>query len=133
MKQAATIAEVLSIVGVTAGIMVGLLWLVFRLARGRWVSAPAEIVDEELRWMLPDGTVHSWTMEPPTSPTDAAPPFAAPADDADLEIHYRSHRPWQPHLEPVAHDEKALGLVTLLLLGVGVLSFVTSTVLGFVG
>ena len=125
MKQVATIAEVLSIVGILGGLMVGLLWLVFRLARGRWVAAPAEIVDDELRWMLPDGTVHSWSMEHLPVPADAATP------DTDLEIHYRSRRTHEPHLEAVAHDERALRLVTLLLLGVGALSFVASTVLGF--
>lgn len=127
VKEAGTIAEVLSIVGLTGGLMVGLLWLVFRVARGRWVSAPAEVVDEELRWMLPDGTVHSWSTEHLALPKDAA------TSGADLEIFYRSHRPWEPHLERVAHDEKSLGLVTLLLLGVGVVAFVASTILGFVG
>ncbi len=133
MKEAATIAEVLSIVGIVGGLMVGLLWLVFRLARGRWVAAPAEIVDDELRWMLPDGTVHSWSMEHLPMPADAAIPLEAQSEAGDLEIHYRSRRPFEPHLEAVAHDEKALRLVTLLLLGVGVVAFVASTILGWVG
>ncbi|MDH6182159.1 hypothetical protein M2152_002341 [Microbacteriaceae bacterium SG_E_30_P1] len=123
MKEAGTIAEVLSLVGTVGALLLGAIWLILRLGRGSWVSTAAEVVDGELRWMLPDGTVHRSTL-----PTDAP----APSGD-ELEIHYRTLRPDVPHREPVAHDERGLLLVTLILFGVGVVSFVASTILGALG
>lgn len=122
MKEVGGIAEVVSIVGFSGGLLVGLVWLVMRVARGRWVSAPAEIVDGELRWLSRDGTVQKLDLG-----------GHAPEGTAELEIHYRAHRPDEPYFEAVAHDEKGLRLVTLVLLAVGVVGFVASMVLQLVG
>ena len=122
MKELGGIAEVVSIVGLSGGFLVGLVWLVMRVARGRWVSAPAEIVDGELRWLSRDGTVQKLDLGSSPQP-----------GEVELEIHYRAHRPDEPYFEADAHDEKGLRLVALVLLAVGVVGFVASTVLQLVG
>lgn len=116
MQAIGMIAEVLGWVGLAVALLFGGMWLVLRLARGRWQTAPAVVDGGEVRWMSGDGSFH----------TSAAPHNLAHTDN--LMIFYRSRRPQVCYPEAVAHDEKTFRFVGLIVAVVAALAFAFSTI-----
>lgn len=116
MDAVASISEILFWVGLITAILFGSFAGILRLARGPWESAPAAISDDTLRWMTEAGDFHTcpaWSKHP--------------APD-DLVIHYRTRRPDVAHPEPVAHDERAFGLIAAIVGAVAVIALVVGSV-----
>lgn len=120
------IAELLTWVGISLGLMLLLASLVVRAASGRWIETDAILVDgadeASVRWMSADG-LH---LHPITNAERSD--FASPDG---VRIFYQKRDPDRMRLEAMGHGERVLRLLGLLLFGLGILAFVVSMALIF--
>lgn len=121
------IAELLTWVGISLGLLLLLASLVVRAVSGRWIETDAILVDgaEEasVRWMSADG-LH---LQPITSAERSD--FAGPDG---VRIYYQKRDPDRMRLEAMGHGERVLRLLGLLLFGLGILAFIVSIALIFI-
>jgi len=116
---AGVIVELLTILGLVGAAVFAAIWLSLRSSRGRWQSAPAELVDGELRWMSLDSEFHS---APFNDDLDID-------DQAELEIFYRDRAAHVYYPQQIAHDERTMFIAFLVLLGVAVAATIISVLL----
>lgn len=119
----ALVAEVLSLIVLVAAAACAVVWAILRAARGAWREASAEESEGALRWMTEDGEFFS-------IPADE---FDAPDSGDGPTVFYRTNLPDVPHEEPVAHDERSLRTLAIVLGIVGVVATVASFVASIVG
>lgn len=120
----ANLAELFSWIGLGLGVVFLLLWLTVRSVSGQWIATDAEVVDDSgtvsLRWMSREG-LHQRQISP---------------DDHDnlgraerVRLFYSQHAPDRIRYDRIGHGENVLRLLTVLLLGLGVVAFVASLIL----
>lgn len=121
------IAELLTWVGISLGLLLLLASLVTRAISGRWIETDAILVDgvdeTSVRWMSADG-LHLQPL------TNAERSDLAASDG--LRIFYQKRDPDRMRLEAMGHGERVLRLLGLLLFGLGMLAFIVSMALIFV-
>ncbi len=121
------IAELLTWVGISLGLLLLLASLVVRAVSGRWIETDAILVDgadeASVRWMSADG-LH---LQHITSAERSD--FAGPDG---VRIFYQKRDPDRMRLEAMGHGERVLRLLGLLLFGLGILAFIVSMALIFV-
>lgn len=119
----ALVSEVLSLIVLVAAAICAVIWAVLRVARGPWREVSAEESDGELRWMTDDGEFYSIS----------AAEFDAPDSGDGPTVFYRVNLPDMPHDEPIAHDERTLRTLAIVLGAVGVVATVASFVAVLIG
>ncbi len=121
------IAELLTWVGLSLGLVLLIASLITRAVSGRWVETDAVLVENKdeasVRWMSEDG-LH-------LHPLTTAERSDLPASDG-LRVFYQRRDPDRMRLEASGHGERVLRLLGLLLFGLGLMAFVVSIVLIFV-
>lgn len=121
-----SITELLSWVGLSAGLLVGTLWLVGRLMRGLWVETDAVIVPGErgpmLRWLGGDGAMNERPLEHWERDE------LGDADHCRVVARFDRAR-----LASAPPPERALGILAVVLLGVGALALALQLVLVLTG
>jgi len=121
------IAELLTWVGISLGLLLLLASLVVRAVSGRWIETDAVLVDgadeTSVRWMSADG-LH---LQPITSAERSD--FASPDG---VRIFYQKRDPDRMRLEAMGHGQRVLRLLGLLLFGLGILAFIVSIALIFI-
>ena len=122
------LAELFTWIGLLLGAGCLTAMLILRAARSGWVETDAVIVDEngseQLRWMTTDGELHKRDLHPDERSTIA--------DPDELHVHYHRRAPHRVRFEVVGHGEKVLRALGLILVGIGVLSFIVSLVALFI-
>ena len=121
------IAELLTWVGISVGLLLLVASLLARAVSGRWVETDAVLVDgadeTSVRWMSEEG-LHLQTLT--TQERSDLP------ESEGLRIFYQRRDPRRMRLEATGHGERVLRLLGLLLFGLGILAFVLSIALIFV-
>ena len=121
------IAELLTWVGISVGLVLLFASLVTRAVSGRWIETDAVLVEgtdeASVRWMSDDG-LH---LQPITSHERSE--FAT---SEGLRIFYQRRDPSRMRLEATGHGERVLRLLGLLLFGMGAVAFIVSMVLIFI-
>lgn len=123
MEMIALVAEVLSLVVLVAAAICAVIWAIVRVARGGWREVSAEESDGELRWMTDDGEFFS-------IPSGE---FTAPDSGDGPTVFYRVNVPDVPHEEPIAHDERTLRTLAIVLGAVGIIATAASFVAALTG
>ena len=119
MSAFALVAELLSIVALVVAAVFAIVWATLRVARGGWREVPAESADGEVRWMTDEGEFYSVTSDE-----------FSPAEGGDgPRLFYRVNMPDDPHREAVAHDERVLRTLAVIL---GIVATVASFVVSFI-
>jgi len=113
--------------GIGALLLVG--YLVARAARAAWVETDAVVVADgselRLRWLSDDRELFERLVEPDER--------ALIGDKDHCEIRYSRFSPWKSRLKADSRAVRALGILTVVFVGIGVVSSVASIVLLFLG
>ncbi|MCU1406196.1 MAG: hypothetical protein JWQ43_2499 [Glaciihabitans sp.] len=122
------LAELFTWIGLSLGVVLFLVVLVMRIARGGWVETDAVVVDDfgtpQLRWMTTEGELHTRHLD--AEENDAI------TDPDELHVHYNKHAPQHVRFEAAGHGEKVVRALAFILTGIGALAAVVSLVLLFV-
>ena len=114
------LAEIFTIVAFPTGVVLLIIALLIRAIRGGWFEVEALVDGSELRWLGLDGTFNRQELT-----TDE---LTALGQNELRTVYCRTSAPSRAHLEPVAHDEKALRVLGVVFLGVGVVAVILSIV-----
>jgi len=113
--------------GIGALLLVG--YLIARAARAAWVETDAVVVaagsELRLRWLSDDRELFERLVEPDER--------ALIGDKDHCEIRYSRFSPWKSRLKADSRAVRALGILTVVFVGIGVVSSVASIVLLFLG
>jgi hypothetical protein len=119
-------AEVFTWVGLGLGAVCLLVLLLVRTFGGRWIEADGLAVTESgetrLRWMSLQG-LHERLLDPADHHV---------TDPAAIRLFYSQRNPSRIRFDAVGHGERTMRLLTWLLLGLGLLALVVSTILIFI-
>ena len=125
------LSEIFTIVCFPIGLLLLIVALIIRAIRGGWCEVEAAVSKgssagsvtasgAELRWLGPDGTLYNQRI--------AEHDLASLTDSDDVTVYYRTFSPYRAQLERVAHDEKLLGVLGYVFVGVGVVAVIVSIV-----
>ncbi|MCY7411609.1 MAG: hypothetical protein LH471_00990 [Salinibacterium sp.] len=124
-----TILELFNWVGFGIGAILLIGYLIARAARAGWVETDAVVVAEgaelRLRWLSKDRELFERLVEPDERSTIG--------DKDHCEIRYSRFSPWKSRLKADSRAVRALGILTLVFLGIGFIASVASIVLLFLG
>jgi len=113
--------------GIGALLLVG--YLIARAARAAWVETDAVVVAEgselRLRWLSDDRELFDRLVEPEER--------ALIGDKDHCEIRYSRFSPWKSRLKADNRAVRALGILTVVFVGIGVVASVASIVVLFLG
>jgi hypothetical protein len=113
--------------GIGALLLVG--YLIARAARAAWVETDAVVVAEgselRLRWLSDDRELFERLVEPDER--------ALIGDKDHCEIRYSRFSPWKSRLKADSRAVRALGILTIVFVGIGVVASVASIVVLFLG
>ena len=113
--------------GIAAVLLIS--YLVARAARAAWVETDAVVVADgselRLRWLSDDRELFERLVEPDER--------ALIGDKDHCEIRYSRFSPWKSRLKADSRAVRALGILTVVFVGIGVVSSVASIVLLFLG
>ncbi len=113
--------------GIGALLLVG--YLIARAARAAWVETDAVVVaagsELRLRWLSDDRELFERLVEPDER--------ALIGDKDHCEIRYSRFSPWKSRLKADSRAVRALGILTVVFVGIGVVASVASIVLLFLG
>jgi len=113
--------------GIGAFLLVG--YLVARAARAGWVETDAVVVADgselRLRWLSDDRELFERLVEPDER--------ALIGDKDHCEIRYSRFSPWKSRLKADSRAVRALGILTVVFVGIGVVASVASIVVLFLG
>jgi len=113
--------------GIGALLLVG--YLIARAARVAWVETDAVVVAEgselRLRWLSDDRELFERLVEPDER--------ALIGDKDHCEIRYSRFSPWKSRLKADSRAVRALGILTIVFVGIGVVASVASIVVLFLG
>jgi hypothetical protein len=125
----ALVGEVIAWVGLAAG---GILLLAFafaRMADGAWDATEVAVVERGnvtmVRWFA-DGRFHERPLEPGEEPKPDS-------EDGEPLAWVRRRSPERLRFEATSHVPRVLGTLAVILVGLGVVATVVSTVAGVVG
>lgn len=122
------LAELFTWIGLSLGLILFLVVLVLRIARGGWEETDAVVVDDagtpQLRWMTTEGVLHTRHLS--SEENDAI------ADPDELHVHYSKRTPEHIRFEATGHGEKLIRALAFILTGIGILAAVVSLVLLFI-
>ncbi len=123
------ILELFTWVGFGIGALLLAGYLVARAARAAWVETDAVVVADgselRLRWLSDDRELFERLVEPDER--------ALIGDKDHCEIRYSRFSPWKSRLKADSRAVRALGILTVVFVGIGVVSSVASIVLLFLG
>jgi len=113
--------------GIGAFLLVG--YLVARAVRAGWVETDAVVVADgselRLRWLSDDRELFERLVEPDER--------ALIGDKDHCEIRYSRFSPWKSRLKADSRAVRALGILTVVFVGIGVVASVASIVVLFLG
>ncbi|GAB3615460.1 hypothetical protein GCM10027416_00170 [Okibacterium endophyticum] len=117
-----TAAELFSWFGFSLGAVFLFCWLIARVTSGTWHETDAVRVEDGriARWIVDDGSLHERTLTPEER--------RMLGRSESFRVFYNSKHPERMRLERTGHGVRVFRLLTLILIGVGVLSLI----LGFV-
>jgi len=123
------ILELLTWVGFGIGVLLLVGYLIARAARAAWVETDAVVVAEgselRLRWLSDDRELFERLVEPDER--------ALIGDKDHCEIRYSRFSPWKSRLKADSRAVRALGILTVVFVGIGVVASVASIVVLFLG
>ena len=123
------ILELLTWVGFGIGVLLLVGYLIARAARAAWVETDAVVVAEgselRLRWLSDDRELFERLVEPDER--------ALIGDRDHCEIRYSRFSPWKSRLKADSRAVRALGILTVVFVGIGVVASVASIVVLFLG
>ena len=123
------ILELLTWVGFGIGVLLLVGYLIARAARAAWVETDAVVVAEgselRLRWLSDDRELFDRLVEPEER--------ALIGDKDHCEIRYSRFSPWKSRLKADSRAVRALGILTVVFVGIGVVASVASIVVLFLG
>ena len=123
------ILELLTWVGFGIGVLLLVGYLIARAARAAWVETDAVVVAEgselRLRWLSDDRELFERLVEPDEQ--------ALIGDRDHCEIRYSRFSPWKSRLKADSRAVRALGILTVVFVGIGVVASVASIVVLFLG
>lgn len=114
------LAEILTIVAFPTGLILLIIAVLIRAIRGGWFEVEALVDGSELRWLGVDGAFYRQEL--------TADELTSLRQDELRTVFCRTSSPFRAHLERVAHDEKALRMLGIVFLGVGVAAVIMSIV-----
>ena len=113
--------------GIGALLLVG--YLIARAARAAWVETDAVVVAEgselRLRWLSDDRELFDRLVEPEER--------VLIGEKDHCEIRYSRFSPWKSRLKADNRAVRALGILTVVFVGIGVVASVASIVVLFLG
>jgi len=122
-----TIVELFSWVGFGIGALLLIGYLIARAARAAWVETDAVVVSEgselRMRWLSNDRELFERLVEPDER--------AIIGDKDHCEIRYSRFSPWKSRLKAESRAGRALGILTVVFLGIGLIASIASIVLLF--
>jgi len=125
--MAGIISEVLTLVGLVAGVPVLIIGLVMRGVSSRWVKTDGVIAVSKsgpvIRWFDADGEVHAGQQNTHESQ------HLVPGDD--IPVWFLPRSPDRCRTDDPSHDGRALRLTGVILAAVGVVSAIVGFVLMF--
>jgi len=114
------ILELLTWVGFGIGVLLLVGYLIARTARAAWVETDAVVVAEgselRLRWLSDDRELFERLVEPDEQ--------ALIGDRDHCEIRYSRFSPWKSRLKADSRAVRALGILTVVFVGIGVVASV---------
>ena len=123
------ILELLTWVGFGIAALILIAYLVARAARAAWIETDAVVVAEgselRLRWLSDDRELFDRLVEPDER--------ALIGDKDHCEIRYSRFSPWKSRLKAENRAVRALGILTIVFVGIGVVASVASIVVLFLG
>jgi len=123
------ILELLTWVGFGIGVLLLVGYLIARAARAAWVETDAVVVAEgselRLRWLSDDRELFERLVDPDER--------ALIGDKDHCEIRYSRFSPWKSRLKADSRAVRALGILTVVFVGIGVVASVASIVVLFLG
>jgi len=123
------ILELLTWVGFGIAALILIAYLLARAARAAWIETDAVVVAEgselRLRWLSDDRELFDRLVEPDER--------ALIGDKDHCEIRYSRFSPWKSRLKAENRAVRALGILTIVFVGIGVVASVASIVVLFLG